>query len=178
MRVRDDLRKRLATFDRKAMTVLTEAAAALGKAKSYPAALADLAADEDEAVSSGATWLIKYHAESGAALPAAQCRVLAANLDRITAWDAQLHICQSARLLPYPAASWPQLHAFATSLLRHERPFLRAWSLDLLCHLAQQDPQYEAEASRALSAMSEDKAASVRARARILKKAASARRGD
>ena len=165
------LRDQLAAFDRKSPSVLTEAAAIYGSDKTYFDRLADLSADEDDAVSSGATWLIKHHAENGEALAPDQCVTLADHLDRITAWDAQLHICQSARLLPYPDKVTDRLLTFARPLLAHRRPFLRAWSLDLLCHLAERNHGIGSEAETALAHAEKDPAASVRARARNLRKA-------
>ncbi|HAE28882.1 MULTISPECIES: hypothetical protein [Hyphomonas] len=165
------LKNQLAAFDRKSPSVLTEAAATYGSGETYFDMLADLSADEDDAVSSGATRLIKHHAENGEALAPDQCVTLANHLDRITAWDAQLHICQSARLLPYPDKVTDRLLTFARPLLAHRRPFLRAWSLDLVCHLAERDPGITAEAEKVLALAEEDPAASVRARARNLGKA-------
>lgn len=166
------MRDQLAAFDRKSPSVLTEAAAAHGSGKSYFDTLIDLSADENDSVSSGATWLIKYHAENGQALTSDQCVKLSGQLTCLTAWDAQLHICQSARLLPYPDKVAGRLLAFTRPLLAHERPFLRAWSLDLLCHLAERDHGIGSEAETALAHAEKDPAASVRARARHLGKAA------
>ena len=171
MKKSDRLRDRLAAFDRKSPSVLTEAAAAHGSDKDYFDGLVDLSADENDAVSSGATWLIKHHAEKGEALTPDQCVRLSGQLGRLTAWDAQLHICQSARHLPYPDKTADRLLAFARPLLANQRPFLRAWSLDLLCHLAERDPAIGAEAEAALAHAEKDPSASVRARARNLRKA-------
>jgi hypothetical protein len=168
MTVLESLRTRLTAFDRKSFSCLTEAAAALSDKADYGAALVELAGDEG--ASSGATWLIKHHAENGTPLPVPLCKDLADRLPQITAWDAQLHICQSARHLPYPDTATGQLLAFARPLLTHERPFLRAWSLDLLCYLTTRIPDLATEAETALARAAEDPAASVRARARNLTK--------
>ena len=167
----DGLRDRLAAFDRKSPSVITEAAAAHGSGKAYFDELVVLSADGTDAVSSGATWLIKHHAENGQALTPDQCVKLSGQLTRLMAWDARLHICQSARLLPYPNNVADRLLAFARPLLASRRPFLRAWSLDLLCHLAERDHGISAEADTALAHAEKDPAASVRARARNLRKA-------
>lgn len=172
MAIPDELRRRIAAFDHKSFSMLTEAAAAFGRARTYPGALVDLAADFDGAVSAGATWLIKHHAEAGEPLSPAQCRRLAARLGKITSWDARLHICQSARLLPYPLEAMSVLYAWALPLLEHDRPFVRAWALDLICHLAERDGAYAPSAASALARLARDPAASVRARARNLAKPA------
>lgn len=172
MAVPDELRRKLSAFDHKSFSMLTEVAAAFGRARTYPGALVDLAADPDGAVSAGATWLIKHHAEAGEPLSPAQCRRLAARLGKITSWDAQLHICQSTRLLPYPAKEISVLYNWALPLLGHERPFVRAWALDLICHLADRDDAYAPPAASALDRLARDPAASVRARVRNLSKPA------
>jgi hypothetical protein len=167
----DGLRDQLAAFDRKSPSVLTEAAAAHGSGKAYFNELVVLSTDENDAISSGATWLIKHHAENDQLLTPDQCVKLAGRLTGLTTWDAQLHICQSARLLPYPDDVADHLLAFARPLLASPRPFLRAWSLDLLCYLAERDHGISAEAEAALAHAEKDPAASVRARARNLRKA-------
>ena len=60
------------------------------------------------------------------------------------------------------------LRLWLSPLLNHQRPFLRTWALDGLCHLpnAGQEP----EILQHLDAMENDPAASVRARARALRK--------
>ena len=56
------------------------------------------------------------------------------------------------------------------TLLKNDRPFLRAWSMDALQKLAQQDAELAQRADTALAAAEHDPAASVRVRARRWRK--------
>lgn len=163
------LRSRLAEFDGKAISILGETEAGFGGAENYHACLIELATDAEGHMSGGATWLIKSALENRVELSAELIDNLLARLDKITAWDAQLHICQ---LVQYLDISEPQARAlipWATPLLDHDRPFLRAWSLDALYRVGQKYPavvRINPLIERGLA----DKAASVRARARNLQK--------
>lgn len=157
-------------FDRKSPTVLTEAAVRFRACPGYFDGLAELAGDHADAVSSGATWLIKHELENGRQPPPGWVRSLAAALDRVGPWDAKLHICQSIRLLPVPDDCRPTFHVWLLPLLDHTRPFLRAWAVDALCRLADEDGALGAKTAAALDRLAEDPAASVRARVRALRK--------
>ena len=122
---------------------------------------------------SGATWLLKSYFEQAGALSAEQTQTLIAALPSgdDAHWSTQLHLCQSMRYLDLsgngvsgPVAS--SLWAWVEPLLTHKRPFLRAWSLDALAHLAREHKAYQADFEQALQRASKDEAASVRARAR------------
>ncbi|MDJ0952003.1 MAG: hypothetical protein QNJ94_24085 [Alphaproteobacteria bacterium] len=162
------LRERLADYDGRATTLLTEAAAAFGGRPGYLDDLIALAGDAEQFVSDGSTWLIKHHLEKGRALSAAQTSALLAQAGRITGWTAMLHLCQSVRHLIIAEADADALVRWLRPLLAHDRPFLRAWSLDALCSVGEQWPRIATEARDALARASEDRAASVRARARNL----------
>ena len=125
MSTKNELKVAIAGFDGRANSILTEARARLGDRPDYDAALVSLAADKAEPVSSGATWLIKHELENGWAMPADAARVLAAALDGVTAWEAQLHLCQSARFIDLPADVLPAWQTWLHPLLTHDRPFLR-----------------------------------------------------
>lgn len=164
----DDLRKRLAVFDGRSLTVLGEAEAQFRDRPNYVDALIDLAADPDNAISTGATWLIKSILESGRVLSTNQTRALIRNLVGIAAWQAQLHICQSARHLKISAQDAGTIANWLQPLLTHDRPFVRAWAVDALCRVARQHKRYRRRVAKALDTAAEDPAASVRARARNL----------
>lgn len=158
----EDLRE----YDGKAITILGEIEARHGKSAAYAADLVGLAAHETAQVSDGATWLLKAYLESGGTLGAAATRRLFDSLDRITPWQAQLHLCQVMDRLDLPAAQAAAVVAWLTPLLQHKRPFLRAWSMNALQHVAAQHPRFAGAAKAALEAAEKDGAASVRARAR------------
>ncbi|AFY72146.1 hypothetical protein Pse7367_3930 (plasmid) [Thalassoporum mexicanum PCC 7367] len=115
-----------------------------------------------------ATWLIKHHLENGNNISETQIKRLLQQLEHLTSWSAQLHLCQSLRHLPISLAQTESLHQWLTPLLSHKRPFLRTWSLDALCYLAEINPDLEPQANQALAKAIDDPAASVRARARNL----------
>ena len=179
MSVQEDLRRRLQEFDGRAMSLLGEAEAALGGEPAYVDALVSLVADPEPFVGSGATWLLKSFFEKGGALSSEQTQALIAALpqeEKGAHWSTALHLCQSMRYLdlrglgPTSLGSSPpwstSLWLWVEPLLTHKRPFLRAWSLDALAHLAKADEGYQMDFEAALKRASEDEAASVRARAR------------
>ena len=163
------LRDALTAFDGKATTILGEAEARFAEGPGYLEALIALAGDGDERVSGGATWLIKARLEAGGRLGRGETAALLDKLAMITAWDAQLHLCQIARHLTFSAADAEPFSSWLEGLLAHKRPFLRAWSLDALCRVALQHGRYRARALQALDAATQDPAASVKARARRIR---------
>ena len=179
MRIKDALRDRLAEFDGRAMSLLGEAEAALGGEPGYIDALLALISDAPDPkglVGSGPTWLLKSFLEKGGARSAEQTQKLIATLPQEADgahWSTSLHLCQSIRYLDLSgagsAALWVStLWVWVKPLLAHKRPFVRAWSLDALGHLAKADEGYRENFEEALRRASEDPSASVRARARGL----------
>ena len=160
------LEQALARFDGKTTAVLSEIRAAHRDRPAFLTALIRLAAHEDSPISDGATWLIKDLLDDGVRLTQAQTEDLVGQLPAVTSWSAQLHLCQCVRHLDPPAAQESVWADWLSGLLISERPFLRAWSMDGLQHLAARDSRLEARAAAALEAAENDPAASVRARAR------------
>lgn len=167
----------LAAYDGRNTADLRSIQSRLGNEAGYLTALIDLAASPQGAVADGATWLLLDGLKKGATpSPDDVTRLLGklAELTDLASWGAQLHICQSVRLLPLEAAKAAKaaqvepLAAFLGPLLTAPKPFLRAWSLDALVHLATIDPTLKPQAREALAAAQQDKAASVKARARNL----------
>ena len=163
------LRTRLSVYDGKATTLLGEAEAALSGEEGYLDALIGLLAEADGHIANGASWLIKSALERGGVLSEVQVEALLKHLPRLTDWATQLHICQSVRLLNVPARNAQVLADWVTGLLDHERPFLRAWSLDALGALAGQYREHSQAFNAALERAHQDQAASVKARARNLR---------
>ena len=160
------LEEALARYDGKATGVLAEIGATFGSQETFLSELVGLAAHEEAAISDGATWLIKAQLDDGARLTSSETEALLGHLDAIASWQAQLHICQSVRHLEIPGHLTNACADWLTALLVHSRPFLRAWSMDALQHLAQRDAELVPRAETALAAAEQDPAASVRARAR------------
>ncbi len=162
------LLNRLQAFDGRAVSILGEVEAEYRNEAAYLDAVIALTAHDQAEVSSGATWLIKAALERGEALSAAQSEALWDEIPAIQHWQAQLHICQSAAYLTFSADGAATTDRWLTPLLHHDRPFLRAWSVDALCRIAVQHPEYGHAAREAARAAANDSAASVRARVRQL----------
>lgn len=162
------MRLRLAEFDGKATTLLGEARAAFGSEDGYIDALIVLAGDQDWPVSAGATWLLKYDLERGATLSEAATAKLIATLGDLRHWSALLHLCQSVRHLRPDETQASVMARWLAPLCAHERPFVRAWALDAVVSLGDRFEPLAPQAQAALAAAGEDRAASVRARARKL----------
>lgn len=160
------LREELTAFDGKALTILGEIEARHDQEKGYRNSLSTLASDPEPTIASGATWLIKHYLENGGSLTTYQIDQLLSSTPTLTDWMAQLHLCQSIKYLDLTKDEAVILIPWLDILASHQRPFLRAWSLDALCYIARHHPAFRHNASVALEAAEKDKAASVRARAR------------
>jgi len=162
------LGERLAAFDRKAISIVGEIEADFDQNPQYFSAIVGLASDHENNISCGATWLIKSSMEKGHRLNSTLLNQLAAGLDEITAWDAQLHICQSVRFFELSSNNAAAFSLWLRKLLDHDRPFVRAWSLDALCRIDAEFPDMNLDTAKDIAAALNDQSASVRARARNL----------
>lgn len=162
----EKLRQLLLNFDGRALTILGEIEAAFGARCDYVDQLLSLAADNVDTVSSGATWLLKSRLEQQGELSAGQTETLILGINAVRDWSAQLHLCQSIRFLTVTEPLAEPLVSWLEPLLAHPRPFLRAWSLDALCHVAKHNARFMTKAQHALETARADPAASVKARAR------------
>lgn len=163
------LEEALGRYDGKATDVLAEIRATFGSQETLLSELVPLAAHKDAMISDGATWLIKALLGDGGRLTGSETEALLGRLDAITSWQAQLHICQSVGHLAVPTHLARTSADWFEALLKNNRPFLRAWSMDALQELASQDVEMAGRAAAALQAAEQDPAASVRARARARK---------
>ena len=169
------LEEALKRYDGKTTEGLAEIRAAFGDRPTFLSDLAGLATHDDPLVSEAATWLIKAQLEDGARLTGSETEALLGRLDRVTSWQAQLHICQSVRHFEVPTQLAIDCVEWCEALLTHDRPFLRAWSMDALQELARQNAELAQRAEMALAAAEQDPAASVRGRARRWRKRAKSR---
>ncbi len=165
------LEQHLLEFDGKAISCLSEAQVACGDAADYLDDLIRLCADPRPLVSAGATWILKAELETGKTLPDAHRDSLVQALPGITAWQATLHLMQVVDRLILTAEQGEVLAGWARQYADHKRPFLRAWSLHARVTLAHRFPRPDNDLQALLSEADQDQVASVRARARQLRKA-------
>lgn len=160
------IRASLANFEGKAVSMLSEASLAFRDDSKYAHALISLFDDIEENTQIGASWLWLDHVKTHRQLPTKDLDALSTHLEDLTSWMAALHVFQAldAYDSAHPIAS--DLAAFCRSYLSHDRPFLRAWSMNALCRLALVHDDLKPDADRARKAALIDEAASVRARAR------------
>jgi len=166
------LHRELAEFDGRDTACLENIHARFCRDSAYCAELVKLAGSGEPTLCSGATWLLRHHVEQGQQLSVELTIRLARQLDMLEGWQAVLHILQTIRSLdiqPDQAEIWVE---FSNRHLNHKRPFLRAWSLDALCALAHRHQAFRKRALAALEIADQDPAASVRARARNLRRSA------
>lgn len=122
----------------------------------------------DPAAEAGATWLLKRDLETGAAADAALADRVYGVLDRVSDWQARLHLLQCVPLLPIADARHAAVAAFARGGLDHANKFVRAWAYGAMVHLARQHPQYAEECDRLIAHALRAEAPSVKARLRKL----------
>jgi hypothetical protein len=165
------LRVLLEDFDGRHTAVLESLATELGSApgdipREVWAEACLLAADREGRIAAGATWLLRRWLEEGRLPDPGALAAISRRLDEVSDPWARLHLVQALPSIRLPrelVGPWADL---CRTGLGGEAPFLRAWSLNALVHLASVDPTLLPEARAALDAALSDPKASVRARAR------------
>ncbi len=166
-----DLLRALRAFDGKAVSTLSEARKCFGGRADFLGELAALVGSPEGSVSDGATWLIKDCAESGVVPGPPEVAAIVARLDAVSTWPAALHLCQTAEFLAFTPDQARRFAEWATPYRDHDRPFLRAWSMNALQHAARIAPDLASVAEATLVQAEKDSSASVRARARKVRAA-------
>ena len=161
-----ELLKALLAFDGKATSSLLEARSRFGTNADFLGQLAALVGSQEGSVSDGATWLIKKCAESGVVPGPPEMAAIVARPDAVPTWQAALHLCQTAEFFTFTSDQARRFAEWSAQFLDHERPFVRAWSMNALQHAARQAPDLAPLAETALVRAENDDSASVRARAR------------
>lgn len=158
------MQEEFATYDGRSTTILSEISVHHRDRPGFLEALIDLTGDDDRMVSEGATWVLKSELDTGRRLDEDLTARLIAAAIKVTAWQSQLHICQCVAHLEVPESARTPLRRWLIQRLDADRPFLRAWALDGLCHLP------DTPVGALLDRMADDPSASVRARVRNLRK--------
>jgi hypothetical protein len=162
------LKDRLEDAAGTSVTLLSEARSAFRGDPEFLNTLTACCLDPDPAVSAGATWILKAELEDGTRLPPPLAVQLVRGLDRLTAWQAMLHICQCTDYLDLARPEARSLCLWAEPLTGHKRPFVRAWALHARVTMGLRHAALMPLAEAALAQAADDPAASVRARARKL----------
>ncbi|WP_371224356.1 hypothetical protein [Roseovarius sp. 2305UL8-3] len=159
----------LREFDGVAVSALSEARVAFRDAEGYLDEVIALCGHEEQLLSQGATWILKAELEDGAKLSPQQVSRVMAVLQKVTAWQAALHLCQCLDRLDLDPNQAQATIAWASSYSGHPRPFLRAWSLHVQVMLGCRVKTAWPHVRTVLEEAEHDTAASVRARARKLR---------
>ena len=160
---------RLETYDGVATSILTETQKLCNDGPDFLEKIISLIAYPSEKISEGATWILKAEIENGAALPPDYVDLICDKLDHIQSWQAILHILQLSDKLTLTSNQAQMISCWAEKFLDHQRPFLRAWSLNALIKAMMASTANAEIIESILSRAEEDEAASVRARARKLR---------
>ena len=161
-----ELREALRPYDGRAISMLSEIRANFNQSDDFLSELIDLVGVNDDFISDGATWLIKDCVISGSEPTEQDITALVQRLDSVSTWPAILHLCQLAQHIPFTSEQARQFGTWASGFVSHERPFVRAWSMDALQYAARLSIDLSAAAESSLAAAQVDGAASVRARAK------------
>lgn len=165
------LEEHLRQFDGKAVSCLTEAQVACRQNPDYPDELIRLCFDPRPLISDGASWILKAELEGGLRPSESQREAITHSLSKITSWQAALHLFQVVELLDLSATQAARFADWSRCYADHRRPFLRAWRLHATVTLNHQHPELGQDVRALLAEAEQDNAASVRARARQLRKA-------
>jgi len=160
----------LEAFDGVAISVLSEARAAFRDTDGYLEDLFRLCGDPRANICVGATWMLKAEADAGGRFATELTDRLVQVLDLIPSWQAKLHICQAIDAFDLTEDQARTVFTWSASLADHEKPFLRAWSLHAAVRLGLKFEELRPASEAALESAHQDPAASVRARARNLRK--------
>ena len=165
-----ELERRLQDFDGVAISILSETRADCRNEHGFLEETLRLCADTNLNISLGATWILKAESEDGIRFDKDLADLLLNALADVSHWQAKLHILQSVEAFELDKKQARLVFDWATSMADYRRPFVRAWSLHARVVIGMKFGDFFDEAFEALSVAASDSAASVRARARILRK--------
>ncbi|MEM1245973.1 MAG: hypothetical protein AAGK22_06350 [Acidobacteriota bacterium] len=160
----------LREFDGRSVEPFREAEALLPAEPAVLRELAELAAEDEAALSVGATWILKARLESGVAASAELSAQLVELLLRTDEVDAQLHLLQTLPFLEIQGAARDALRSRLEGLLDATNTFVRAWAYNGFAVLGQTSADDRERALRLFERVPESEKASVRARIRHARK--------
>ena len=128
--------------------------------------LLDLAASDETTLQVGATWVLRYLAERGAALHGPQAEKLLHLLTQPIAPDALLHILQTLPHMEVEPVQQGALQNALLALIKSRRAFIRAWAYNGLGILAARDPALRHDVLTLFDHAARSETAAVKARIR------------
>ena len=167
MSIRDELE----AYDGKHTDVLEGILSRHRSTSSFVGSLVPLVAEGDQKLQAAATWLLKTMAENDVQFRPDHLVALFGSLSDLTHWISKLHVCQMLQHVAIPDESATNVIWFLDRNLWDENRFLRAWSYNGFYELARQHQKYMPYAMEQLERGETDKAASVKARIRTIRKA-------
>ena len=162
-----DIAETLKSYDGKRVAPFRAVAEAVRSApeSAVPQLLA-LAASDEAALQTGATWVVKDLAERGEAPRGDAAARVIDLLERVREPDAVLHLLQTLPHLDIPGSRREGLGRALKRLIRSRRAFIRAWAYNGLGLLAAADPALRPEVETIFDAAEATESASVRVRIR------------
>ncbi|MEM9529728.1 MAG: hypothetical protein AAGA23_02290 [Pseudomonadota bacterium] len=161
-----ELRKRLAGWDRRSKDDIGEIFQDFREAQELSHLLSELLSDAELQV--GATWLLKRGLESRVLDPPTVGPLIWAHLPELAAPEARLHVLQIFHRLPIPGRQKKRAERFVRSCFESPHKFVVAWAYAGFHALADQHPEYREEALQFIALGLEDGPASTKARIRNL----------
>jgi hypothetical protein len=167
------IREELKHFDGRHTAVLECILSRHQRKNSLIESLVLLVADDEPKIQTAATWLLKRLAEDEdhAEFKTEHLITLFDSLSELRHWIPKLHVCQMLGYVAIPEQSERNVAWFLEQNLLDQNKFLRAWSYNGFYELARQHPAYFSYAMEQLEQGETEKAPSVKARIRNIRKA-------
>ncbi len=124
----------------------------------------------DEFIQSRSSWLLKRYFEDGGELSDEENSGFWRVLPKLVEWQAKLHILQSFSFVKMDAVEQTVIEDFLRENLGSGNKFVRAWSYNGFCLLADVFPEYRKEADQLIENAMLTESASVKARLRNARK--------
>lgn len=125
---------------------------------------------EMEKLQCGASWLLKHYLEGGSPIDFKQAFNIFGKLNKLTRWEARLHVLQGLPYIPISIDRKVGVEYFLRNNLTCENKFVRAWTYNGFYELSKQHPEYAQETKQIFEMAMKDEAPSVKARIRNIEK--------
>ncbi len=129
-----------------------------------------IAEHDDVKLQVAATWVLRRCCDNGVSFDEQTTKALIELLSRVSHWEARLHLLQILPSLTIHSGKVSKLWKILVELTGDSNNFVRAWSYNLLAEIGNQYPKRQKEVLGLLETADQDKAASVRARIRQIRK--------